>query len=91
MFDEGENSVTIKLPQAVSESLKNSSTENSDMPISEFLRASSDYDYSSESMENNENNNDTDDMERDYSIQSWNNNVGLSYWGYDEKNQNNKV
>lgn len=89
MFDEGENSVTIKLPQAVSESLKNNSN---DMPISEFLRSSSDYDYSSEyDMENENINNDTDNMERDYSIQSWNNNVGLSYWGYDEKNQNNKV
>lgn len=90
MFDEGENVVQIKLPDKGSKAMEYNSTNRhtDDMPISEFLKSDGDLDYDYSTAESCGNS--TENLKKDYSIQTWNNNLGLNIWGYDEKNLNSK-
>lgn len=93
MFDEGENEVTINLPQIIQQYAENASAtagrrddvdeghQTASSPFSDwnrFLGQPANDDVSS-NVEKKEN------PIRDYSMDTWNGNAGLKYWGYSEE------
>lgn len=89
MFDEGENEVTINLPRIIqqyAENISSPATDSLDAGIDgpevssfggwTFLSSRNDDTPKEEKKEN---------PIRDYSMDTWNGNAGLKYWGYSEE------
>lgn len=88
MFDEGENEVTIKLPeikQNVNSTEEKKQAESTTEPVVVSESWGSIFDSKAYHIEEEQpiiqkKNNPI----RDYSIDTWNGNAGLQYWGYSE-------